>query len=379
MMHPLPAPSLLFTLLAFVALLGPLVIIHELGHYLVGRWCGVQANAFSIGFGRELFGWTDRRGTRWKVCLIPLGGYVLFAGDANAASLPAPADPSVPPEVRARWLQNKPLWQRACVVAAGPLANVLLAIVVFAGFNLAYGALRTPAVVTGFVQPFAAQKAGLRASDRIVAIDGASIDGFEAVREKIFPVPGETVRVAVVRGGASITVPVRVASAVVHDEYGHAQRIGMLGIRFGPPVRAPMGPIAAVALAGRQCWMMTGMIVTGMRQLFTGSRGFSEVAGPVKMAQYAGEQMALGWQQFVSFLAFVSINLAFINLLPVPVLDGGHLMFFAAEALRGRPLSARSQEWALRLGLALVATLMLSKTVAEIGSLLLFRAHGFGG
>ena len=371
MMH---SPSVFVTLLAFIALLGPLVTIHELGHYLVGRWCGVQADAFSVGFGREIWGRTDKHGTRWKLSMLPLGGYVMFAGDATATSMPAVADGSVPPEVAARWLQNKPLWQRSLVVAAGPAANFLLALVIFAAFNMAYGTMGTPPVIAGFGAPWSARAAGLQVGDRIIAVDGASVDTLEEVMAHVAPVPGERLTFVIQRGASHFELPIIVGTRVERDNFGNSERVGRLGIAPGRWQLIHPGPLRATHLALNQCFGMMRMMVTGLRQVATGSRSFSEMAGPVKIAQIAGQQMSLGWQNFVYLVGFVSINLAFINLLPIPALDGGHLLLYAAEAIRRKPLDARKQEWVFKAGMAFVLALMLVKTVNDVAQL-----HIFGG
>ncbi|HWU02062.1 MAG TPA: RIP metalloprotease RseP [Novosphingobium sp.] len=364
-------PSLLMTVAAFLLLLGPLVLVHELGHYLVGRWCGVHADAFSIGFGREIFGWTDRRGTRWKVSMLPLGGYVQFAGDMNAASMPVDNIPLSLAE-RERCFHFKPLWQRSLIVLAGPLTNLIVAVLVFAAFNMAYGKIVALPVVADFANPSPAQAAGMRVGDRITAIDGHPISGFEQIREIIVPIPGETVPVSVDRGGDHMTFTVTVASRSVQDEFGNSSRIGQIGIAAGAVQHVRMGPISAVGEGVRQSIGIMGTMVTGLRQIVTGRRSVSELGGPIKIAQYSGERLALGWPQFVYFAALISINLAFINLLPIPALDGGHLAFYVAEAIRRRPLDVRSQEWAFRTGLAFVLALMLFVTLNDLVSLNLF-------
>jgi regulator of sigma E protease len=193
---------LLNSVLGYILMLGPLVLLHELGHYLVGRWCGVHADAFSIGFGREIFGWTDRRGTRWKVSILPLGGYVKFAGDMTAASMPIDDIP-LSLEERERCFQFKPLWQRAAIVAAGPVTNILVALVIFAAFNAGVGRYVSDPVVNVFAPNSAAQAAGVQAGDRIVAIDGERTRYFDDVARHVAPFPGETVAVTVQRGAGS--------------------------------------------------------------------------------------------------------------------------------------------------------------------------------
>ena len=372
MMH---SPSVFVTLLAFIALLGPLVTIHELGHYLVGRWCGVQADAFSVGFGREIWGRTDKHGTRWKLSMLPLGGYVMFAGDANATSMPAVADSSVPPEVAARWLQNKPLWQRSLVVFAGPAANFLLALVIFAAFNMAHGQRQTPPVIVGFSKVSPAHVAGLQVGDRITAIDGRAVYSFEEILPKVAPMLDSPLKVTFDRNGHSLTVPVTPMVVTAQDGFGNKLQIGLLGVGFSnKPQMVHLPALRALHVAVGQCFEIIRVEAAAMGQFITGRRSVKEMGGPIKMAQGAGQQMSMGWQDFVGFVGFVSINFAFMNLLPIPALDGGHLLFYAAEAIRRKPLDMKFQEWAFRAGMAFVLGLMVFVTVNDISQL-----HIFGG
>jgi len=368
----LESPSLLTTVLAFLLVLGPLVLVHELGHYLVGRLFGVKADAFSIGFGKELAGWTDRRGTRWKLSALPLGGYVQFAGDMNAASMPGEADPLIPADVRAQQFQSKPLWQRSLIVAAGPVTNLVVAVAIFAAFNLAYGKVVATPEIAAFSESSPAKDAGLRVGDTILAIDGTAVESFTDLPARVIPYPGHTVTLHVERDGAKLDIPVKIASAIERDRFGNEARVGRLGIMAGRGELVPVGPVEAVTLGVDQTSAMIRMMVTGIGQMFTGERSVKELGGPIKIAQYSGEQFSLGWQAFVGFAALISINLAFINLLPIPGLDGGHLAFYAAEAVRRKPLGLRSQEWAFRTGLALVLGLMLFVTINDLASLRIF-------
>lgn len=367
------SPSLLLTLLAFVLVLGPLVVVHELGHYLVGRWFGVKADAFSVGFGKELFGRTDKRGTRWKLSALPLGGYVQFAGDMNATSMPdANAADGLTPHERSQLFQSKPLWQRALIVAAGPVTNLLFAVAIFAAFNVAYGKIVAVPEIARFSAGSPAQAAGLKVGDRIVAIDGNRIESFTEIPQFVLPYPNKTISIAVARDGRSIVVPVRVHEEVERDKFGNEARIGRLGIGPGKGRIEAVGPIEAVTRAVGQTGSIIRMTITGVGQIFSGDRSVKELGGPIKIAKYSGEQLSLGWQQFVGFAALISINLAFINLLPIPALDGGHLAFYAAEAVRRKPLGLRSQEWAFRTGLALVLALMVFVTINDLVTLPVF-------
>ncbi len=358
----------------FLLVLGPLVTVHELGHYLVGRLFGVKADAFSIGFGKELAGWTDRRGTRWKLSALPLGGYVQFAGDMNAAGKPGEEWLALPEEERARTFQAKTLWQRALIVFAGPATNFLVAILIFAGFAMAYGKPMTPPVIQVFAQGSTAAQAGLELGDRIVAIDGARIDYFEDVRIRILPFPDRVIDVTVARDGSTDTFPVRIAAMEQTDTFGNVSTIGRIGAGADPSLRvfAQVGPLGAIAYGAEASVSLVKLMITGIGQIVTGERSVKELGGPIKIAQYSGERLSLGPLPFIEFIAFISLNLAFINLLPIPALDGGHLAFYAAEAVRRKPASPRSQEWAFRTGMALVLALMAFVTINDIASLPIF-------
>jgi regulator of sigma E protease len=374
------SPSLLTMILGFALLLGPLIVVHELGHYLVGRLFGIKADAFSVGFGKELAGFTDKRGTRWKLSALPLGGYVQFAGDMNPASAPAAGRDGLTDAERAQTFHAKPLWQRALVVLAGPLTNLVCAVAIFATFNMAYGRMVAVPEVSAFAKQSSAQASGLRVGDRIVAVSGNKISNFNEIPEYVVPYPGRTIPIAVERDGRTLIVPVKIGLSVEHDKFGNEARIGRLGIAAGRGEIVAVGPAEAVQLGMTQSFGIMRMMAAGIGQIFTGERSVKELGGPIKIAKYSGEQLTLGWSQFVGFAALISINLAFINLLPIPGLDGGHLAFYAAEAVRRKPLGLRSQEWAVRTGVALVLTLMLFVTINDLASLPIFgRLSFFGG
>ena len=366
------SPSIFLTIAAFLLVLGPLVLVHELGHLLVARIFGIRADAFSIGFGKELTGWNDRHGTRWKLSAWPLGGYVQFAGDLNASSLPAAQDETLSPEERAGMFQFRPIWQRSLVVLAGPLTNLFVAIAIFAAFNLASGRIESSPVVAGFSEHSPAEAAGIRIGDRVVAVEGNTIGSFDDIRERVVPFAGYDLAILVERGGRQLPFTVHAADHVVKDKFGNESRIGLIGIAAGKIEIVPVGPVEAVTLASRQSWGIMRMMVTGIGQIFTGHRSVKELGGPIKIAKYSGERLSMGWPEFVWFVAMISINLAFINLLPIPALDGGHLAFYVAEWVRRKPLGLRSQECAFRTGVAFVLALMLFVTLNDLASLKLF-------
>lgn len=366
-------PGLLITVIAFLLALGPLIFLHELGHYLAGRWFGVKAEAFSIGFGREIFGVTDRRGTRWKFGWLPLGGYVRFAGDMNPASQPSADWLALPAAERNRTFQAKPVWQRAIIVAAGPLTNFLIAIVILAGFALAYGEVRTPPVVGSVLEKSAAARAGLRPGDRITGINGRSVERFDDLARYVISRPGEHASLDVVRDGDKIALPIDIGVSEQRDRFGNSYKFGLLGVGATGQVIVPVSLTEAPAVAVRRTGAILTMMVDGLGQIVTGRRPVSEMGGPLKIAQLSGEQMAGGIDDFIGFVALISINLGFINLLPVPMLDGGHLLFYAFEAVRRRPVDARVQEWAFRSGLLLILSLMVLVTFNDLSSFGLWR------
>jgi regulator of sigma E protease len=366
------SPGILITLVGFMLVLGPLVFIHEMGHYLVGRWFGVKADVFSIGFGKELAGWTDKRGTRWKLGALPLGGYVQFAGDMNPSSQPDPEWLALPAEERDKTFPAKPLYQRALIVLAGPVTNLLFAVLILAGFNYAYGRVEATAEI-GDVQPGSvAEQVGLKPGDRVLEVRGRSVDDFLEVRMAVGQHPGEDLGLVIERGGNRIEVPAVAREKIETDKFGNSQRIGYLGIGPASAQLVPVGPVEAVGEAVIQTRDIIEMMVTGIVQIVTGKREVQELGGPIKIAKFSGEQLVSGWQNYAWFVALISINLGFINLLPIPVLDGGHLAFYAAEAVRRKPVSARGQEWAFRTGLAFVLALMLFVTANDLMSLRLF-------
>ncbi|CAN5473675.1 RIP metalloprotease RseP [soil metagenome] len=366
-------PGFFFTIMAFAVVIGPLIFVHEIGHYFAGRMFGTRVDAFSIGFGPEIAGWTDRRGTRWKLSVFPLGGYVKFAGDMNAASEPDPAWLELPPEERAMTLPGKPVWQRAIIVAAGPLVNLLLAVLILAGFAYAYGENITPSVV-GAVRPgSAAAAAGLRPGDRIKAIAGRSVDTYVDIRTFVVLRPAEQMTIDFERAGETRHVAATIGTQMLKDNFGNVSRIGLLGIAAAAPVSRPVSLIEAPFAGIRAVRDILGGQMAAIGQIITGRRSVDELGGPLKIAQFSGQQFSLGLEPLIWFIAMVSINLGFINLLPIPMLDGGHLLFYAIEAVRRRPVEPNVQEWAFRGGLAAILGLMLLVTFNDLHSFGLWK------
>jgi len=365
----LAQPPIWIIIVGFVCMLAPVVFFHELGHYLVGRVFGVGAETFSIGFGHEIVGWTDKQGTRWKIGWLPLGGYVRFVGDMNAASAPGDAE-ELPPELREHSFPVKPVWQRFLIVLAGPAANFLLAIIIFAGLFCLVAAPDTNKI--GRIEPkSAAAVAGIQRGDRILAVSGHKTPTLDEVRSVIEPRPNQFVRIELERGGAVRQVQVKVGILEGKDETGKKVAIGVLGVSG-----APVSIFKAIPLATEQTALITASGVEGVARLIIGQGSRQDVGGPIKIAQVAGEAASLGALPFIQLVALLSINLGFINLLPVPLMDGGHLFFYGMEAIRRRPLSARAFEWAFRGGLAIILALMAFTTINDLSSIGLWDRLG---
>lgn len=355
-------------ILPFVFVLSIVVFFHELGHFLVGRWCGVRVLVFSIGFGPELFAFHDRYGTRWRFALVPLGGYVKFFGDANAASVPdAEKAKMMSADERSVSFFHKPVLQRAAIVVAGPLANFLLAIVIFAGVFAVVGKQTIAPRVDTVNAGSAAEKAGMQPGDVIVAIDGSPISSFSAMQRVISTSPGRPVTMEIDRGGTRMTITAIPDMREQADGFGGTMRIGLLGVtRSTKPedvtyVRAD--PISAVGMGVSETVYIVERTFAFFGGLIAGKEHANQIGGPIRIAQMS-EHVAEsgGLVGLISLAAVLSVSIGLLNLFPIPLLDGGHLVFYAVEAIRGRPLAERAQEMLFRAGLALVVMLMVFAT-----------------
>ncbi|GGF40396.1 zinc metalloprotease [Aliidongia dinghuensis] len=355
------------TIVPFLVVLTILVFVHEMGHYLIARRNGVKVETFSIGFGPELFGWFDRSGTRWKLSAIPLGGYVKMYGDADAASAPSEALEHMNETERSVSFHHKRLGQRAAIIAAGPAANFLFTIVVYSILFMTIGRGVTPPTVGQVMPESAAAAAGIQAGDVITRIDGRTISSFEDIVQVVLLNTGTPINLAVDRNGTEQKFTVTPQMVDQKDHFGHHHRLGQLGIRAtSQAVFTKLDPATAVWEAGRQTWLAVTTTLDGVGQMITGARTTDDLGGPIKIATMSGEVAKLGIVPLINFMALLSVNLGLINLFPIPVLDGGHLLFYAAEAVLGRPLGQRAQEYGFRIGLALVLTLMVFATWNDV-------------
>ncbi|MGI9382148.1 MAG: RIP metalloprotease RseP [Methyloligellaceae bacterium] len=353
-------------LLPFLFVLTVVVFFHELGHFLVARWCGVAVKTFSIGFGREIFGFNDRKGTRWRLSWIPLGGYVKFLDDENAASVPdRGALDSMSEQERAGAFQNKPLASRAAVVAAGPIANFLLAIVIFAFMFIFIGQRTTAPRVDAVTPNSAAAEAGFLENDLVVSIDGEPIESFGEMQRIVSLSADKKLSVVVRRGEAEVVLEATPKLKEIKDRFG-TRRHGLLGIRRSASpddwILKKHDPLSATWMATKETYFVVSRTLVYLYRVIAGRESADQLGGPFRIAQVSGEVAKMGFLPLLNLAAVLSVSIGLINLFPIPMLDGGHLLFYGIEAARGRPLSERSQEIGFRIGLAVVLMLMIFAT-----------------
>lgn len=358
--------------LPFLLMITPVVFFHELGHFLAARACGVSVEAFSIGFGRAIVSWTDRKGTRWKISWIPLGGYVKFLGDTNVVSF-TEADKAqrLSEKEKASAFAFKPVQQRACIVAAGPFANFILAIVILAGFLMAVGSVMISPIVSKVVPGSPAAAAGIHAGDTIRSVNGKPIDSFDQIPAAIWDQAGRKVSVVVQRQGKTIALQAVPRLSMLKE---FDQRVAQLGIE-GPTSKqwkiVHYGPISAITEATRETWSVVEQTFVFLFKRFTFQLSGDQIRGPLGIAQISAQVASVSWLSLIRLAAFVSISVGLVNLFPIPVLDGGHLLYYGCEAVLGRPLGARAQDVGFRLGLALILGLFLIATWNDIARLLM--------
>lgn len=356
---------------SFLVLLTVLVFVHEFGHYWVARRCGVRVEVFSIGFGPELFGWTDKANTRWKISAVPLGGYVKMFGEGAYSGGGAGGTPMTAAE-RAESFSHKSLGRRAAVVFAGPAANYIFAMIVLAGLFMTIGQPYTPATVGEVVEGSAAEEAGILPGDEFLYVDGSKVELFRDVQRIVVLRPGQPMDIVLLRDGKEIELTVTPRATEHTDVSGNKSTIGRLGVtqRAGEYVQS--GPLDAIWEAANETVNLTVDTLTAVGQIFAGQRSLEELGGPVRIGQLSGDTARHGIVPFISFMALLSVNLGLINLFPIPMLDGGHLLYYGIEAVRGKPLGERAQEIGFRIGLVVVLGLMLFVTFNDLVNLPLF-------
>jgi regulator of sigma E protease len=361
----------------FLFVLTIVVFFHELGHFLVARWAGVKVLTFSVGFGPELVGFNDRHGTRWKLSAIPLGGYVKFFGDESEASTPsASALATMSENDRKVSFHHKKVAARSAIVVAGPVANFLLAIVIFAGLFTFFGKPSASARVDTVQADSAAAAAGIQPGDLITAIDGTAIETFSDMQRIVSTRAGQTLTLEIRRGNSNITISATPNLREIKDNFGNTHRVGVLGItRANSPEDATntrVDPITAIGLGVKETWFVVDRTLAYIGGVVAGREAADQIGGPIRIAQISGQVSTIGLAALIHLAAVLSVSIGLLNLFPVPLLDGGHLMFYAVEAIRGRPLSDQAQEMGFRVGLALVLMLMIFATYNDI--LHIFRA-----
>ena len=364
--------EIISSVLAFLVILTVLVFVHEMGHFLVARRNGVRVETFSIGFGKEIFGFTDKAQTRWKFSLVPLGGYVKMFGDANAASQPSGEIAELSEAERAVAFHTKRLGQRTWIVAAGPLANFLFAWVVLVGLFITVGQRFTPPEVGDVMPESAAAAAGILAGDRIVELNGVPIERFEDVQRMVRPNPEVPIDMVVLRDGERVGMTAVPRLSELTNNFGMSQKIGLLGISRGGVEYAQHGFTEALWRAGQEILFLSRATLEALGQIIVGTRSAEELGGPLRIAQMSGYYAEAGLVPTLGFMVMLSVTLGLINLFPIPMLDGGHLLFYAIEFVRGRPLGERAQEYGFRIGIALVFSLMIFVTLNDLIQLEVF-------
>lgn len=355
----------------FLFVLTIVVFFHELGHFLVARWAGVKVLTFSLGFGPELAGFNDRHGTRWKISAIPLGGYVKFFGDETEASTPsAETLATMTAEERKDSFHHKKVGPRAAIVAAGPIANFILAIVIFGCLFTFFGKPSTSARVDQVQAGSAAAAAGFKPGDVVTAINGDTIDSFSDMQRVVSTNAGTKLAFTIKRGNASMSLEATPELREIKDSFGNAHKVGILGItRATTPGEANterVNPATAFWLGAKETWFVAKSTLVYIGNIFDGRASPDQVGGPIRIAQISGQVATFGLSALIHLAAVLSVSIGLLNLFPVPMLDGGHLLFYAVEAIRGRPLSEKMQEMGFRIGLALVLMLMVFATYNDI-------------
>jgi len=365
-------------IIPFIILITVVVFIHEYGHYYFARKFGVGVTDFSIGFGKEIFGWKDKSGTRWKICWIPLGGYVKFFGDRNVFSQSEQQEiiNQYSEEDRKKLFILKPLYQRSIIVAAGPLANFVLAILIFLFINMFVGKDLTPAIIDEVKENSPAFVAGMKNGDKIISINNQKVESILEVSTYINTSTSETIEFLLLRNDQEISLFVKPDLVDGKDALGNSIKRKMVGIKLSVPnnnfQKQPLGPSKALYYSVKEVWFVTVSSLNYLGKIISGSGDSSQLGGPIRIAKITGQVAELGIVPFFSIMAYISISLGLINLFPIPMLDGGHLMFYFIEKILGKPLSQKTQEGFFRIGLFLLFSLMFFVTFNDLKDLGLF-------
>jgi len=365
-------------IIPFLILITIVVFIHEYGHYYFAKKYGVGITDFSIGFGKEIFGWNDKSGTRWKICWLPLGGYVKFFGDRNVFSESEQQEiiNQYNEEDRKKLFILKPLYQRSIIVAAGPLANFVLAIFIFLIINLFVGKDMTPAVISEVQQDSPAFAAGMKENDKIISIDNNKVESILQVSTFINTSTEEKIEFLILRNDQEISLLVKPNYVLGKDALGNSVKKRMVGIKLAPLnnefQKQPLGPSKAIYYSVKEVWFVSVTSLSYIGKMITGSADTSQLGGPIRIAKITGQVAEYGIIPFFSIMAYISISLGLINLFPIPMLDGGHLMFYLIEKILGKPLNQKTQEGFFRIGLFLLFSLMFFVTFNDLKELGLF-------
>jgi len=365
-------------IIPFLALITVVVFIHEYGHYYFAKKFGVGVTDFSIGFGKEIFGWNDNSGTRWKICLIPLGGYVKFFGDRNVFSQSEQEQiiNKYNEEDKKKLFILKPLYQRSIIVAAGPLANFVLAIIIFSMINFFVGKDMTPAIIDEVIEDSPASIAGLKKNDKILYVDNNKVESFMDVSTFINISTSEIIEFKVLRNNQNLSILIKPNITKGKDALGNSVKKRIIGIKFSLSKnqleRNRLGPAQSIYYSLKEVWFVSVTSLKYIGKILTGSGDLSQLGGPIKIAEITGKVSAYGFVPFLSIMAYISISLGLINLFPIPMLDGGHLMFYFFEKIFGRPLSQKTQEKFFRIGIFFLFSLMFFVTFQDLRNLGLF-------
>ena len=364
--------DIILNLSAFLIIISIIAFIHEFGHYFVAKKCRVKIEVFSIGFGPEIFGWCDRSMTRWKISLFPLGGYVKMFGDANVASVPdSDGQKNLTDTEQKIAFHTKALYQKASIVAAGPLANFIFAIIILTGLFYYYGQPYSSNIIEKVVENSVAEKSGLSNGDKIIKIDNYNIENFEQIKESVNFNPDQKLKFLVERQGKVLEIFITPVSKEKKDVLGNISKVGEIGILQTNLSFKNYSLFQSFIVASSQTWHMSVLTLKSIGQIIIGKRDVKELKGPISIARYSGQSLKLGINMVLWFMAILSINLGLVNLLPIPVLDGGHLLFYLLEAIRGRPLAEKFQQYGFKLGFILIISLMIFSTFNDLESVFL--------